>query len=183
MRIVKNFEYGNLQRTNERFRWSKWHKRYSFPSGTPVSVMRKMEILPPRPVGSATIARHWRQAAVHVARVAERSACMHAYSGRHACMLILIRKRNIRMKSFFHVTTNIYSCSAFSNLSFFGVLPLISLHIRMKYGLLWWTPSLNDRSKLKGQYSDVKSWCGISVGSILNPHSLSLNTFLMTLSL
>ena len=74
MRIVKNFEYGNLQRTNERFRWSKWHKRYSFPSGTPVSVMRKMEILPPRPVGSATIARHWRQAAVHVARVAERSA-------------------------------------------------------------------------------------------------------------
>ena len=34
--------------------------------------------------------------------------------------------------------------------------------------------SLNDRSKLKGQYTDVKSGCGLSVGHSLHPHSLSL---------
>ena len=40
----------------------------------------------------------------------------------------------------------------------------------MKSVLLLWMPSLNDRSKLKGQYTDVKSGCGISVGPSLNPH-------------
>ena len=40
--------------------------------------------------------------------------------------------------------------------------------------LLRWAPSLNDRSKLKGQCTDVKSGCGPSVGPSLNPHSLSL---------
>ena len=39
--------------------------------------------------------------------------------------------------------------------------------------LLRWTPSLNDRSKLKGQYTDVKSGSDISVGPSLKPHSLS----------
>ena len=34
-----------------------------------------------------------------------------------------------------------------------------------------WAPSLNDRSKLKGQYTDVKSGSGISVGSSLKPQS------------
>ena len=33
--------------------------------------------------------------------------------------------------------------------------------------------SLNNRSKLKGQYTDVKSGSGISVGPSLKPHSLS----------
>ena len=32
--------------------------------------------------------------------------------------------------------------------------------------------SLNNHSKLKGQYTDVKSACGTSVGPSLNPHSL-----------
>ena len=36
-----------------------------------------------------------------------------------------------------------------------------------------WTPSLDDRSKLKGQYTDVKSGCGTSVGPSLNPNSIS----------
>ena len=45
------------------------------------------------------------------------------------------------------------------------------------------TVPLNDRSKLKGQCTDVKSGCGTSVGPSLNPHSLSLKTFLVTLSL
>ena len=44
----------------------------------------------------------------------------------------------------------------------------------MKSILLRWAPSLNDRSKLKGQCTDVKSGCGTSVGPSLNPHSLSL---------
>ena len=38
-------------------------------------------------------------------------------------------------------------------------------YTRMKSVLLLWTPSLNDRSKLKGECPDVKSGCGISVGS------------------
>ena len=41
----------------------------------------------------------------------------------------------------------------------------------MKSVLLLWTPSLNNRSKLKGQYTDIKSGCGISVGSSLKPQS------------
>ena len=45
------------------------------------------------------------------------------------------------------------------------------------------TSSLNDRSKLKGECTKVKSGCGTSVGPRLNPHCLSLKTFLMTLSL
>ena len=44
---------------------------------------------------------------------------------------------------------------------------------RMQSVLLLLMPSLNDRSKLKGQCTDVKSGCGKSVGSSLNPHSLS----------
>ena len=41
----------------------------------------------------------------------------------------------------------------------------------------------NDRSKLKGECTDVKIGSGTSVGPGLNPHSLSLKTFLVTLSL
>ena len=37
-------------------------------------------------------------------------------------------------------------------------------YIRMKSVLLIWTSSLNDRSKLKGQDTDVKSGCGTSEG-------------------
>ena len=46
----------------------------------------------------------------------------------------------------------------------------------MKYVLLRWTPSLNDRGKLKGECTDVKSWyCTIIRRTYsLNPHSLSL---------
>ena len=54
---------------------------------------------------------------------------------------------------------------------------------RMKSVLLRCTPSLNVRSKLKGQYTDVKSGSGISVGPSLKPHSLSLNKILVTPSL
>ena len=54
---------------------------------------------------------------------------------------------------------------------------------RMISVLLWWAPSLNDCSKLKGQYTDVKSGCVTSVWPSLNPHSLSLKTFLVLLSL
>ena len=43
----------------------------------------------------------------------------------------------------------------------------------MQSVLLRWTPSLNHRSKLKGECTDVKSGCGTSVGPSLNPHSLS----------
>ena len=44
-------------------------------------------------------------------------------------------------------------------------------YTRMKSTLLRWTPSWNDRSKLKGQYTDVQSGCGTSVGPSLNPKS------------
>ena len=46
-------------------------------------------------------------------------------------------------------------------------------YMRMKSVLLRLTPSLIDRSKLKGQYTDVKSCSSISVGPSLKPHSLS----------
>ena len=49
--------------------------------------------------------------------------------------------------------------------------------------LLLWTSSLNDRSKLKGQCSDVKIGCGTSEGPSLNAHSPSLKTLLVLLSL
>ena len=38
----------------------------------------------------------------------------------------------------------------------------------MKSVLLLWTPSLNEHSKLKGQFTAVKSGSGISVGPILH---------------
>ena len=55
---------------------------------------------------------------------------------------------------------------------------------RMISVLLRWAPSLNNRSKLKGQYTDVKSGCvtSVSVRPSLNPYSLSLKTFLVLLS-
>ena len=53
----------------------------------------------------------------------------------------------------------------------------------VKSVLLRWTSSLNYRSKLKGEYTHDKSGSGTSVGPDLNPHSLSLKTFLVTLSL
>ena len=43
--------------------------------------------------------------------------------------------------------------------------------------LLRWTSSLNDRSKWKGDCTDVKSGSGTSVGPSLNTHSLSLKNF------
>ena len=51
--------------------------------------------------------------------------------------------------------------------------------------LLRWAPSLNIRtgSKLKGQYNTVKFGSDTSLAPSLAPHSLSLNTFLVTLSL
>ena len=49
--------------------------------------------------------------------------------------------------------------------------------------LLRWAPSLNIRSKLNGQRKAIKFGSDTSVGPSLPPHSLSLNTFLMTLSL
>ena len=64
---------------------------------------------------------------------------------RHACMLIQTRTLN--------------ACVSFR---------------RMPSVLLRWVPSLNDRSKLKGQYTDVKSGCVTSVGPSLTPHILSL---------
>ena len=42
----------------------------------------------------------------------------------------------------------------------------------MKSVLLLWAASLNDRNKLKGQYTDVKSGCVTSVRPSQNPHSL-----------
>ena len=48
---------------------------------------------------------------------------------------------------------------------------------------IWFTSSLNDRSKLKRQYTAVKSRSGISVGPNLNPYSLCQNKILVTLSL
>ena len=41
---------------------------------------------------------------------------------------------------------------------------------------------LNDRSKLKRQYTDVKSGSSISIGPSLKPHSLGYNKILVTLS-
>ena len=48
----------------------------------------------------------------------------------------------------------------------------------MKSVLLLWTPPFKDRGKLKGQYTDVKSRCGTSVGPSLNPpqSQLKLNS-------
>ena len=48
----------------------------------------------------------------------------------------------------------------------------------MIYVLLQWTPSLNDRSKLKGECTAVSSRCVPSEGPGLNPHSLSFKKFL-----
>ena len=56
-------------------------------------------------------------------------------------------------------------------------------YTRMKFVNLLWTPSLNDRSKLKGQCTDVKSGCGSSIGPCLSPHSLSFHKILVLLSL
>ena len=53
----------------------------------------------------------------------------------------------------------------------------------MNYVLLRWTPSLNKRSKLKGQRKTVKFGSYTSLVPSLAPHSLSLNTFLVTLSI
>ena len=41
---------------------------------------------------------------------------------------------------------------------------------RMKSVLLRWASSLNDHSKLKGQYTDVKKGSSIYVGPSLKPH-------------
>ena len=54
---------------------------------------------------------------------------------------------------------------------------------RMISVLLLWTPSLKYCSKLKGESKNMKSGSGASVGPSLIPHSLSLKTILMTLSL
>ena len=53
----------------------------------------------------------------------------------------------------------------------------------MKFVLLRWAPSLNDRNKLKGQCADLKSGCVKSVGRSLNPNSLSLKKIIVLLSL
>ena len=45
--------------------------------------------------------------------------------------------------------------------------------MRVKSNLLLWTPSLNKRSKLKGQVKSLKSGCGPSGGPSLSPQSLS----------
>ena len=49
--------------------------------------------------------------------------------------------------------------------------------------LLLWTPSLKYCRKLKGEVKNLKSSSGTSVGHSPSPYSLSLKTFLMTLSL
>ena len=49
--------------------------------------------------------------------------------------------------------------------------------------LLLWTPSLKYCSKLKGEYKNLKSGSGTSVGHSLSPLGLSLKTILVTLSL
>ena len=49
--------------------------------------------------------------------------------------------------------------------------------------LLRWTPSLNIHSKLKGQRKTIKFGSDTSLEPSLAPHSLSLNTILVTLSL
>ena len=55
----------------------------------------------------------------------------------------------------------------------------------MKYVLLRWAPSLKDRSKLKGHYTDVKSGCvtSVPVGPSLNPNSLFKKNSTVPLSL
>ena len=52
------------------------------------------------------------------------------------------------------------------------IINIYRLNKTIKYVLLLWTPSLNDRNKLKGQYTDVKSGSRISVGPSLKPNSL-----------
>ena len=47
-------------------------------------------------------------------------------------------------------------------------------NLQLKSVILRRTSSLNYCSKLKGQYTDVKSGCITLVGPSLNPHSLSL---------
>ena len=54
---------------------------------------------------------------------------------------------------------------------------------RVKSNLLLWRPSLNKHSKLQGQFKNLKSGCGPSVGPSLSPQSLNLKTNLVTLSL
>ena len=49
--------------------------------------------------------------------------------------------------------------------------------------LLRWTPSLNIRSKLKGQLKTIKFGYDTSLEPSLAPHSLSWKTILVTLSL
>ena len=56
-------------------------------------------------------------------------------------------------------------------------------HALIKSVLVRWAPSLNDRSKLKGQYTNVKSEWATLVGPTLNPHSLSKKKILVLLSL
>ena len=53
----------------------------------------------------------------------------------------------------------------------------------MNSDLLRWTQSLNIRSKLKGQRKNIKFGSDTSLEPSLAPHSLSLNTILVTLSL
>ena len=171
MRVVHTFEYrqhaasvGIIIRTHECFGGSKWHKRYSFPSDAPVSVLWRpaeywFQILPLCTVRSATIARQTADSSVNRGGggAGRRSiAVLHAF--------ILIQAR-------MHANSDTeawHACESYT---------------RMKSVLLIWMSSLNDRSKLKGQYKDVKSGCGLSVGPSLLPHSLSLKTFLVTLSL
>ena len=47
-------------------------------------------------------------------------------------------------------------------------------YMMMKFVLLGWMPSLNNRSKLKGECIDVKSRCGTSEGPTHYSQSLSL---------
>ena len=54
---------------------------------------------------------------------------------------------------------------------------------RMLSNLLLWAPSLKYCSKLREEYKNLKSRSGTSVGPRLSPHSLSLKTMLVTLSL
>ena len=53
----------------------------------------------------------------------------------------------------------------------------------MNYVLLLWAPFLNIRSKLKGQRKTIKFGTDTSLEPSLAPHSLSLKTIRMTLSL
>ena len=53
----------------------------------------------------------------------------------------------------------------------------------MNVVLLRWGPSLNIHSKLKGQRKTKKFGSDTSLVSSISPHSLSLETFLVTLSL